>query len=135
MELSTPSLYTLDDDNESLCFHVARCGQCGQLNFPATVYGCARCGADPQHLSPDQVSGRGVLRRYITVHQALLPGLRAPQVIGEIETEDGLLLEAEIACDNESALSTGMTVRAMVRKEHSREQIVIGCHFVPETQL
>lgn len=75
---------------------LAHCSRCGSHTFPATAYGCRRCGADLAALSQVPCPQAPRLLNFVTVHAELAPGLPVPCVIGEIELAPGLVEEGLI---------------------------------------
>jgi uncharacterized OB-fold protein len=65
---------------------VARCGRCGQLAMPPDVV-CPHCHATEPNFAFTPVSGRGILRSWTVVRQALLPGFDEylPFVLVDVE--------------------------------------------------
>lgn len=131
MELQRPNLYAATEDGASLALRVALCDACGTINFPPDVYGCARCGAAPENLRGDSLDGSGVLRRFVTLHKPLLPGLPAPAVIGEVALTDDLVVEARINCEDESELYPGLRVQARGHAEEHDGVSRLACRFYP----
>lgn len=52
---------------------IARCGQCGFFAHPPDAVCCA-CGSTEPQFAFEEVSGRGRIRSWTVVRQALLPG-------------------------------------------------------------
>jgi uncharacterized protein len=65
---------------------VARCGQCGQFTMPPDVV-CPHCHASDPRFEFTPVSGRGTVRSWTVVRQALLPGFDddLPFVLVDVE--------------------------------------------------
>ncbi len=130
MELQKPSLYELAADGRSLNLLAAVCDDCGYTNFPANDYGCLQCGAEGGRLRRTRLSGKGVLRNFVTLHQPLA-GVTAPAVVGEVEIAENVIVEVLIKCDSESALRTGLAVQAVAEPETNAGQSKLTCRFVP----
>lgn len=89
-----PALYRLDEHGRvKLLF--GRCGSCEALTFPANAYGCRVCGAPD--LQPVDREATGTLIAAVTLHADLIPGLPAPQVVGDVELAPGIVEEVLIA--------------------------------------
>jgi uncharacterized OB-fold protein len=104
---SVPS-YRIVGSHLELLFAV--CGKCGTHNFPATVYGCRRCGAPAEALAVESRHASGVLRNYVTVHAPVVRGLQPPYIVGEVEIAPGVIEEAILAVTDESQLQIGMAL-------------------------
>lgn len=65
---------------------VARCGQCSQYTLPPDVV-CPHCRSTAPGFEFTAVSGRGTVRSWTVVRQALLPGFDAdlPFVLVDVE--------------------------------------------------
>ncbi len=65
---------------------VARCGRCGQLTMPPDVV-CPHCRSSDPGFEFTPVSGRGIVRSWTVVRQALLPGFEddLPFVLVDVE--------------------------------------------------
>jgi uncharacterized OB-fold protein len=65
---------------------IARCPHCGVFNHPPEDV-CAHCGAHEPHVVFEAVSGRGVIKSWTTVRQALLPGFgdEVPYLLVDVE--------------------------------------------------
>lgn len=131
IDLEKPQLYELAPEGGTLRLLAARCSACGVLTFPAASYGCRGCGAAPDGLTRETLSGRGILREFITVHLELVPGLKAPAVIGDVEIADGLVEEVMMGCA-EGDLALGMVVQAVPVEIGGGEERRLACRFVPE---
>lgn len=111
---ATSTLFETRDDGR-VALRVLLCGTCGATSFPATAYGCSRCGTARSRCRAGLVHGPFVLRNYVSVHQPLLPALRVPFVVGDVEIAPGIVEEAIIDVASEDALHVGMPLRAVVR--------------------
>lgn len=117
-----------------------RCRVCAQLTYPAAAYGCSRCGAARD--SGDEVSrpARGELLNWVTVHVDLVPGLKAPYVVGEVRLAPGVVEEVLIEVSAETQLSVGqqMVARApAAQATGSGNDSVVkpALRFVPATTV
>ena len=128
--LEKPQLYELSPGNNTLALLAARCRDCGAITFPAASYGCRQCGAPPDRLAAEKLSGRGRLREFITVHLELVPGLKPPIVVGDVEIADGLVEEVVMGCP-EGELAHEMFVQAVPIETGEGEQRKIVCRFIP----
>jgi len=118
----------IQEDDGALRLLFLQCGQCGRLSFPASSYGCRHCGAPSEAGSVVRRPGLARLRRAVTVHQNLSPGLAAPYVVGELELAPGIVEEAVLDVPDEQGLTPGMTVRAVARDAGEGRYV---CRFVP----
>lgn len=107
MNDSSPSDSAADDFQ---VLAVARCDACGGFSYPTDVPGCRVCGAEPSHLHAEACRTPLVLKNFVTIHAPLVQGLPLPSVIGEVELAPGLVEEARIDVESESALHPGMLV-------------------------
>jgi uncharacterized OB-fold protein len=130
IKLEKPDLYRLSKDGQRLVLRGGRCGACGDLSFPLTAYGCPICGAEPDQMREEPISGRARLLNFLTIHTKLVPGLTPPFVVGEAEIAPGMI--DEIMLDGDEALySDGVEVQAIPVKITKGDQQVIACRFVP----
>lgn len=111
--LEKPSLYRLAEDGRSLRLLAVRCRDCDAISFPATVYGCRRCGADRGALDPVELSGAGTLKNFVTIHRDVMPGFAPPAIVGEVEIAPGVVEEVHLVETDEARLARGATVRAV----------------------
>lgn len=89
---------------------IARCDRCQGYSYPPNVPGCRHCGAPPADLSLVACVKPLPLRNFVTVHAELVPGLRPPYVIGEVEIAPGLFEEVMLTVEDEAVLQVGMPV-------------------------
>jgi uncharacterized protein len=66
-----------------------KCRACGYVFFPPQRYGCELCGAPPEELDATQLSGRGWLHSYATVHLHQGKDIETPFTVGLILLDDG----------------------------------------------
>jgi uncharacterized OB-fold protein len=129
MKPQRPSLYRLAADGRSLDFLFAQCPACNALSFPANAPGCMHCGHPIDEAAQVVRPGGGTLLEYVTLHVALVPGMPAPSIAGDIRIAEQVVEEGVIAVDDESALHPGMALRAVAMPLASGDSY--GCHFVP----
>jgi len=111
--LEQPDLYGVDERGALVLFGV-QCESCGYTSFPPQYYGCEACGAAGDQLIPVSFSGGGVLLSFATVQFHYDPGYRVPFIVAAIRLDDGPVLRAEISGRNESELSIGKRVEAVL---------------------
>jgi len=95
---------------------VARCGHCGRFTMPPDVV-CPHCHASDPGFEFTPVSGRGTVRSWTVVRQALLPGFDddLPFVLVDVElVEQADLRLIGRLLDGPDALSTDLHVGAAV---------------------
>ena len=129
MRPQNPSLYRLSADGRSLDFLFAQCSACNGLSFPANAPGCMHCGAPPAQAEQVARPGGGTLLEYITLHVALVPGMPAPSIAGDIRIADQVVEEGVIAVADEAALRPGMAMQAIAVPLPSGA--FYACQFVP----
>ena len=61
MELEKPDLCALAPGGKTLRLRASRCADCGGLSFPPAPYGCPACGAAPDRVAEELLSGRARL--------------------------------------------------------------------------
>lgn len=66
---------------------VARCSVCDRFTAPPDTV-CPHCGTTEPDFHFEPVSGRGVLRSWTIVRQALLPGFETPYTLVDVELDD-----------------------------------------------
>lgn len=103
-------LYEWRADEDRMCLWVAACPQCARINFPATVPGCAHCGAALQGVRPSPYEGTPRLRCAVRMHQPLAPGVQAPCTIATVELADKLSVQAVLSVDHDE-LEPGIALR------------------------
>jgi uncharacterized OB-fold protein len=95
---------------------VARCGHCGRFTMPPDVV-CPHCHASDPRFEFTPVSGRGTVRSWTVVRQALLPGFddELPFVLVDVElVEQADLRLIGRLLDGPGALGAGLYVGAAV---------------------
>jgi len=124
-----PSLYRLAADGHSLDFFFTHCPACQGLSFPANAPGCMHCGHPTEEAMQVVRPGGGTLLEYVTLHVALVPGMQAPSIAGDIRIAEQVVEEGVIAVDDESRLQPGMALRAVAVPLAATD--TYGCQFVP----
>ena len=124
-----PSLYRLAVDGHSLDFFFTHCPACQGLSFPAKAPGCMHCGHPTDEAMQVVRPGGGTLLEYVTLHVALVPGMQAPSIAGDIRIAEQVVEEGVIAVDDESRLQPGMALRAVAVPLAATD--TYGCQFVP----
>lgn len=124
-----PSLYRLAADGHSLDFFFTHCPACQGLSFPANAPGCMHCGHPTEEAVQVVRPGGGTLLEYVTLHVALVPGMQAPSIAGDIRIAEQVVEEGVIAVDDESRLQPGMALRAVAVPLAATD--TYGCQFVP----
>ena len=124
-----PSLYRLAPDGHSLDFFFTHCPACQGLSFPANAPGCMHCGHPTDEAMQVVRPGGGTLLEYVTLHVALVPGMQAPSIAGDIRIAEQVVEEGVIAVDDESRLQPGMALRAVAVPLAATD--TYGCQFVP----
>ncbi|RWA52939.1 hypothetical protein AU476_15575 [Cupriavidus sp. UYMSc13B] len=66
--------------------------RCGHLFYPWQSYGCERCGATGDALTPAALSGRGRVESSAVVHLHASPERQAPFTVTAVRLEDGPLV-------------------------------------------
>jgi uncharacterized OB-fold protein len=123
-----PSLYRLAADGHSLDFFFTHCPACQGLSFPANAPGCMHCGHPTEEAMQVVRPGGGTLLEYVTLHVALVPGMQAPSIAGDIRIAEQVVEEGVIAVDDESRLQPGMALRAVAVPLAATD--TYGCQFV-----
>ncbi len=94
---------------------IARCGQCGMFAHPPGAVCCA-CGSTDPRFEWMTVSGKGRLRSWTVVRQALLPGFAdlVPYVTVDVELDEqaGLRIIGRLLDGPGSPLALGARVTA-----------------------
>ncbi|ORW32512.1 hypothetical protein AWB91_11230 [Mycobacterium paraense] len=92
---------------------VARCGRCGRLALPPDVV-CPHCQSGDPAFEFTPVSGRGTVRSWTVVRQALLPGFddELPFVLVDVELveQDDLRLICRLLDGVDADLRVGAAV-------------------------
>jgi uncharacterized protein len=108
-ELSHPDLYR-SAGGDSVELLGMKCAICGYVAFPRQSYGCEKCGASGAALSHVELSSRGTLASYATVHMHQAKNIAAPFVIGEIALDAGPTVRATMVEPDDSAMQIGARV-------------------------
>lgn len=66
----------------------AKC-RCGHVFFPAQFFGCERCGRYGEDLVETRLSGQGIVRAAVVVHQHFREIPRAPFTVVDLALDDG----------------------------------------------
>lgn len=112
---------------DQLRLRLGHCAGCGAVSFPPSPYGCRRCGAAADRIEVKLTDGSARLRRCITLHAPVTPGVVTPCVVGEIEIAPGIRQEAVIAAAEED-LKPGMLLQAHVAQGRGE---AVHCEFRP----
>jgi len=115
------SLFRFAGNSIELLF--SSCDACGELTFGAHVYGCRVCGSERLRV----VTRPGVARLLACVELAaeIVPGIKPPQAIGEIEIAPGVIEEA-LLIGPASRYAPGMH---LVARPIPADDGVIDCWF------
>jgi uncharacterized protein len=106
-------LYSPDAaDNPSL--HGGKCRACGYVFFPPQRYGCESCGALPENLENVQLSGRGRLHSYATVHLHQAKDIEAPFTVGLIVLDDGPAIRSLLTNRTDEGLAIGDRMKSVL---------------------
>jgi uncharacterized OB-fold protein len=108
-----PELYTVEPADAPL-IKAGRCRACGFVFFPPQSYGCESCGAAPENLERVELSGRGKLHSFATVHLHQGKGIEAPFTVGVIVLDDGPAVRAILTERTGAGLKIGDRMRATV---------------------
>lgn len=106
-----PELYSVEPADAPV-LKGGRCPACGYIFFPPQSYGCESCGAPPDQLEPVELTGRGTLHSFATVHLYQGKGIEAPFTVGVIVLDDGPALRAVLTDRTDDALAIGARMRA-----------------------
>jgi uncharacterized OB-fold protein len=105
---------------------IARCSRCGVFNHPPDAI-CAHCGSAEPEFIFQPVSGRGKVKSWTIVRQALLPGFEAeiPYVLVDIELDEqeGLRITGRLLDGPGAVIRLGQSVN--VRFEHIAPDIAV----------
>lgn len=134
MELEKPDLCALAPGGATLHLRASRCAACAGLSFPPAPYGCPLCGAGPERITEERLSGRARLMEFITVRTRIAPGLRPPLVVGEAEIAPGIFEEIEIGVP-EDRLALGMALQAVPVVIERDDVETLAIRFVPVSDL
>jgi hypothetical protein len=99
LALLKPALYQAEG-SPAVPGHPALLGgecRCGHVFFPWQAYGCERCGAAADALTPRVLSGRGRVESCATVHLHASPDRPVPFVIAAVRLDDGPLVRGLVA--------------------------------------
>lgn len=110
LPLLKPALYRAQG-TPALPEHPALLGgtcRCGHVFYPWQSYGCERCGATGDALTPVALSGRGRVESSAVVHLHASPARQAPFTVTAVRLEDGPLVRT-LALGSEAGQGTGGT--------------------------
>jgi uncharacterized protein len=91
-----------------------KCRACGYVFFPPQHYGCESCGASPEKLDGVQLSGRGTLHSYATVHLHQGKDIEAPFTVGLIVLDDGLAIRSMLTNRTDEGLAIGDRIASVL---------------------
>jgi uncharacterized OB-fold protein len=86
---------------------IRRCLRCLHLHHPPGPL-CPKCHSP--EWDTQQMSGRGVVHSFVTVHQPQLPGFSYPLPVALVELEEGVRLVANLPGTSPEAVRIGMPV-------------------------
>lgn len=125
-----PALYTLADDGRRLHIRLLIDPATDAPTFPFNAYGSARSGRPPAECVERLTDGRAVLKNFVTVYGEIVPGLKPPFIVGDVEIAPGIVEEAVIEAASEAELRIGMTLQAIAFADPSNAER-FTCRFVP----
>ena len=101
-----PELYSVEA-SEHPSLNGGKCRACGYIFFPPQRYGCESCGAPPEKLDATQLSGRGRLYSYATVHLHQGKDIETPFTVGLILLDDGPAIRSILTNRTDAGLAVG----------------------------
>ncbi|WP_121062386.1 zinc ribbon domain-containing protein [Chachezhania antarctica] len=132
--LEKPDLYEIDGTGPALKLIFGQCAACKEQHFPHTGYGCPRCGARPEQVTPEARDGRATLLTFITLHAKLAPGITPPCVVAEAEIAPGMIEEVMLS-GSAAQYRDGMTIVARAEEVERNGETVLACRFAPEEEV
>ncbi|AQV97224.1 hypothetical protein BJN34_25520 [Cupriavidus necator] len=127
LPLLKPALYRAQG-TPALPEHPALLGgtcRCGHVFYPWQSYGCERCGAAGDALTPMALSGRGKVEASAVVHLHASPERQAPFTVTAVRLDDGPLVRT-LALASETGQGTGLVpgdaVVAVLAEVSDRQQ-------------
>ena len=120
-----PSLYRLAADGRTIELLFAHCGRCDGLSFPATVPGCARCGAPRESLQQISRPASGTLLSCVEIVAPVVPDMKLPQWVAEVEIAPGIVEE----CLLDTFAAPGSTVIGMPWGDATSGDGMYECRF------
>lgn len=123
-----PSLFRLGADSAAQLL-LARCSGCGELTFPVTAPGCRACGLPLDQCETVEYSGTAKLLDWVQLHATVVPGMRVPYLVAEVELLPGLIVTAALAERPAGSYRRGMEVRAWVVPSAANDEP--RCVFAP----
>lgn len=101
--------------------------KCGYVFFPRQYFGCESCGRLADEIEDIEMSGRGKIREFATVHRSHRKDLKAPFIVATIVLDAGVAIRALLDVNDEKLLSIGQTVYSTlstVEKDEDGREIV-----------
>ncbi|WP_077213192.1 Zn-ribbon domain-containing OB-fold protein [Bacillus dakarensis] len=99
--------------------------KCGYVFFPRQYFGCESCGRFGDDIENIEMSGRGKIREFATVHRSQRKDLPAPYIVATIVLDAGVVIRGLLDVTDEKQLSIGQTVYSTLssvgRDEDGRE--------------
>jgi uncharacterized OB-fold protein len=90
------------------------CARCGLRFFPFQSYGCERCGAAGDELSPALLEPHGEVLNAATVHLHTDSDIEGPFTVATVLLEPGLALRGLLVGDAEGVLPGAMVTTKLV---------------------
>jgi uncharacterized OB-fold protein len=90
------------------------CTRCGLRFFPYQTYGCERCGAAADALSPTPLGPGGSVLNAATVRVHAGEDIRAPFTVATVLLEPGLAVRGLLSGDSRRAVPGARVVMALV---------------------
>ena len=84
--------------------------KCGYVFFPRQYFGCESCGRLGDEIEDIEMSGRGKIREFATVHRSHRKDLIAPFIVATIVLDAGVVIRALLNVTDAKLLSIGQTV-------------------------
>lgn len=109
---SNPDLFSIkgtSDLPEHPSLKGCRC-KCGYVFFPRHQYGCEFCGRTNDEIDVIDLTGKGRLRAFATVHRHNSENIKTPFIVATIILKDGCAIRALLDVTDEEQLTVGQTV-------------------------
>ena len=109
MQALKPDLYSQPDSGTAPLLHGGRC-RCGHVFFPMQAYGCEKCGAIGDALSPAALPARGTLVASARVLLHARKDREPPFVVVSVRLDDGPVVRTLLAGDSQETLPIGASM-------------------------
>lgn len=133
MRALKPDLYSVPQGPSSIPqLHGGRC-RCGYVFFPMQTYGCEKCGAAGEALTPSALDARGALVASARVLLHAAKDRTPPFVVVSVKLDAGPVVRSLLAQDRAERLPIGTRMQGLVAEVGRADdgEALVDLRFAP----